>query len=126
MKKITIILTVVTCAVGVQIAQADTAGTNHLHEDHTHRGSLFQTISASDRLNFRDESQNNMELMSTQERQTFMNNMNSGQGMGQGGMGQGGMGQGGMGQGGMGQGGMGQGGMGRGGMGQGGGGHGGR
>jgi mannitol-specific phosphotransferase system IIBC component len=73
MKNITIILTVVTFAAGVQIAQADVTD-----ENHTHRGSLFQSISASDRLNFRDENHNNMELMSTQERQEFMNNMNSG------------------------------------------------
>jgi len=78
MKKITIILTAATFLVGVQIAQADVTGDDHLHENHTHRGSLFQSISASDRLNFRDENHNNMELMSTQERQEFMNNMNSG------------------------------------------------
>ncbi|MDB2589469.1 hypothetical protein N9Y32_00340 [Candidatus Thioglobus sp.] len=74
---------------GTQMVQADVAiDANHVHEGHTHRGALFQSVSASDRLNFRDESRNNMELMSTQERQEFMNNMNSG--MGQNGMGSGG------------------------------------
>lgn len=38
----------------------------------------------SNQLNFRDENRNNMELMSTQERQAFIDNMNSSQGMGQG------------------------------------------
>ena len=65
---------------GVQIAQADVTDVDHLHEDHAHRGLFFQTISASDRLNFRDENHDNMALMSTQERQEFMNNMNSGVG----------------------------------------------
>jgi len=125
MKKINNILAVSTFIFATQITQAHvTDDLTHVHENHTNRDALFQSFSPTDRMNFREETQNNMELMSTQERQTFMNNMNSGQGMGQG-MGQGGMGQGGMGQGGMGQG-MGQGGMGRGGMGQGGGGHGGR
>ena len=124
MKKINSILAISTLIFTTQATQAHvTDDLTHVHENHTSRDVLFQSFSPTDRMNFRDETQNNMELMSTQERQTFMDNMNSGQGMGQG-MGQGGMGQG-MGQGGMGQG-MGQGGMGRGGMGQGGGGHGGR
>lgn len=76
--KINNILAISTLVLGVQIAQADVTGVDHLHEDHAHRGLLFQSISASDRLNFRDENNNNMELMSTQERQEFMNNMNSG------------------------------------------------
>jgi|LWDU01.1.fsa_nt_gi mannitol-specific phosphotransferase system IIBC component len=78
MMKINNILAISTLVLGVQIAQADVTGVDHLHEDHAHRGLLFQSISASDRLNFRDENNNNMELMSTQERQEFMNNMNSG------------------------------------------------
>jgi len=91
MKNINNILAISLLVLGVQITQADVTSV-----DHSHRGLLFQTISASDRLNFIDENRNNMELMSTEERQTFIDNMNSGQGMGQGmgrGMGQG-MGQG--------------------------------
>ena len=82
MMKINNILAISTLVLGVQIAQADVTGVDHLHEDHAHRGLLFQTMSASDRLNFRDENRNNMELMSTQESQTCIDNMNSGQGMG--------------------------------------------
>ena len=81
MKNINNILAISTLVLGVQITQADVTGVDHLHEDHAHRGLLFQTISASDRLIFRDENRNNMELMSTEERQTFIDNMNSGQGM---------------------------------------------
>jgi len=79
MKNINNILAISILVLGVQIAQADVTSV-----DHSHRGLLFQTISASDRLNFIDENRNNMELMSTEERQTFIDNMNSGQGMGQG------------------------------------------
>ena len=87
MKNINNVLAISILVLAVQITQADVTSV-----DHSHRGLLFQTISASDRLIFRDENRNNMELMSTEERQTFIDNMNSGQGMGQGmsqGMGQG-------------------------------------
>ena len=87
MKNINNVLAISILVLGVQITQADVTSV-----DHSHRGLLFQTISASDRLIFRDENRNNMELMSTEDRQIFIDNMNSGQGMSQGmsqGMGQG-------------------------------------
>jgi len=74
MKNINNVLAISILVLAVQITQADVTSV-----DHSHRGLLFQTISASDRLIFRDENRNNMELMSTEDRQIFIDNMNSGQ-----------------------------------------------
>ena len=75
MKKLTTVLTISTLLFSMQAAQAHIAdGVEHTHEVR----SQFQTMSATDRLNFRDENKANMELMSVEEREAFMADMNNG------------------------------------------------
>lgn len=75
MKTINKVLFISTLAFSAFTAQA------HITEDvtHTHEArSYFQTMSATDRLNFINVNQTNMELMSTEEREVFMVDMNNG------------------------------------------------
>ncbi len=75
MKKLTTVLTISTLLFSMQAAQAHIVdGVEHTHEAR----SQFQTMSATDRLNFRDENKANMELMSAEERAAFMADMNNG------------------------------------------------
>ncbi len=75
MKKLTTALTISALLFGMQAAQAHIVdGVEHTHEAR----SQFQTMSATDRLNFRDENKANMELMSVEEREAFMTDMNNG------------------------------------------------
>ena len=74
MKTTNKVLAIAVLVLGAQAAQAHIAdGVEHTHEAR----SQFQTMSATDRLNFRDENKANMELMSTEDRQAFRDNMQS-------------------------------------------------
>ena len=75
MKTTNKVLAIAVLVLGAQAAQAHIVdGVEHTHEAR----SQFQTMSATDRLNFRDENKANMELMSVEEREAFMADMNNG------------------------------------------------
>ena len=75
MKSINQLLIISTLTLSAQITQAHIVdGVEHTHEARSH----FQTMSATDGLNFRNENQANMGLMSAEEREAFMVEMNNG------------------------------------------------